>query len=364
MKYYQILFLLPLIILAGCKHKNEVKLQRKEIVDAVFGNGHLENYNQYAVMAKADGYLNAVNIVEGDSVKKGEVLYKLSNDVQQTQVSNALNNLQFAKENTESGSPQITQLKLQIAQAQDKARTDSLNYARYSRLIQTNAVSKTDFDNTKLQYQSSESSLRVLNKNLADLQHNLHLSLKNADAQYKIQQQTDDYYNVTAKADGIVLSVAKKKGDYVKAGDQIAQVGAGATVIKLYIAEDDIQRVRVGQTALISLNSDRNQVYKAIITKIYPQFDSNQQAFTVDATFTDKPAAQINGTQLQGNVVIADKKDVLVIPSYSLLPGDSVIVKGNNKKIAVKTGIRTLEWTEVLSGVTESDILLQPKLQQ
>jgi macrolide-specific efflux system membrane fusion protein len=345
----------------GCKQKNEVKPQRKEIVDAVFGSGHLENKNQYFVMANAEGYLQAVNIVEGDSVKKGEILYRLSNDVQKTQVGNALTNLKFAKENAESGSPQIQQLKLQIVQAQEKASTDSLNYARYSRLVLTNAVSKTDFDNTKLQYQSSASNLRVLKKNLADLQHTLSLNVANAQSQYQVQAQTNDYYSVTAKADGIVLSVAKKAGDYVKPGDQIAQVGSGPTVIKLDIAEDDIKRVAIGQTALISLNSDRDKIYKATVTKIYPQFDSNQQAFTVDAYFKEKPSSQINGTQLQGNVVIEDKKDALVIPSYCLLPGDYVMIKDNKDKVAVKIGIRTLEWTEILSGITENDILVEPK---
>jgi len=350
--------------MAGCKHNKEVQAQRREIIDAVFGNGHLENYDQYSVMANAQGYLKAVNIVEGDSVKKGQVLYRLSNEVQQAQVGNALNNLQFAKENVSSGSPQIAQLELQIAQAEDKARTDSLNYARYSRLVQTNAVSKMDFDNTRLQYQSSVSSLKVLKKNLADLRHTLNLNLANARSQYDVQQQTNDYYSITAKADGVVLSVNKKTGDYVKPGDQIAQIGAGATVIKLYVAEDDIKRVKVGQTALISLNSSREHIYKAIVTKIYPQFNTDQQAFTIDARFTDQPAESINGTQLQGNIIIEDKKDALVIPSYYLLPGDAVLVKGHQEKVAVKTGIRTLDYTEILGGITAHDILIQPKAQQ
>ncbi|WP_158799199.1 efflux RND transporter periplasmic adaptor subunit [Pedobacter sp. L105] len=359
MNYYPLVFFCALFFLFGCKHKNEITPQRKEIVDAVFGSGHIENINQYAVMANAEGYIKTVNISEGDTVKKGQVLYRLTNDVQRTQVENAIVNLRFAKTNTSAVSPQIEQLKIQIVQAQDKAQVDSTNYARYKRLVETNAVSRTDYENAELQYRSSVSSLKVLKKNLADLKHNLNQNVDNAKAQYLIQQQSNDYYDITAKADGVVMSITKKVGDYVKKGDQIAEVGAGHIIVKLYVAEEDIQRVKLGQTALISLNSNNDKVYPSTVTKIYPSFDTNQQAFTVEATFRELPPQHLNGTQLQANIIIEEKKNALVIPSFYLMDGDYVL-SGKNK-IKVKVGILTLEWTEILSGLTENEALTQPK---
>ena len=361
MKYYPLLFIVILSALAGCSDSNEVKPQRRDIVDAVFGSGHIENRDQYAVTANTDGYLKAAYVAEGDSIKRDQKLFRLTNEVQQTQVSNALTNLQYAKTNAQPRAPQIAQLKTQIAQAQDKLSVDSLNYARYKRLVKTQAVSNSDFENVQLQYQSSSSSLRVLQHNLADLEHQLNLGVDNASAQYNIQKENDNYYNINSRANGVVLSVAKKVGDYVKKGDIIAQVGAGQPVIKLYIAEDDIQRVKVGQSTLISLNSNKNQVVKAYISKIYPAFDSNQQAFIVEATFKDNPGVLMNGTQLQCNIIVQEKKNVLVVPTYCLINGDFVILKGAKDKTAVKAGIRTLEWTEVLSGVTDNDVLMTPK---
>ncbi|HEY0244462.1 MAG TPA: efflux RND transporter periplasmic adaptor subunit [Mucilaginibacter sp.] len=361
MKHYPLYLMLILLVIAGCKNQNEIKPQRKDIVDAVFGSGHVENRDQYAVTANTDGYLKAAYVAEGDTIKEGQKLFRLTNDVQQTQVVNALTNLQYAKSNIQPRAPQIEQLKTQITQAQDKLAVDSLNYARYKRLVKTQAVSNSDFENVQLQYQSSVSSLKVLQHNLADLQRQLNLSVENAKAQYNIQQENNNYYNITGRANGLVLSVAKKTGDYVKKGDVIAQVGAGKPVIKLYIAEDDIQRVRVGQLTLISLNSSKDQVLKAYISKIYPSFDTNEQAFIVEATLKDQANDLKNGTQLQCNIIIQEKKNVLVVPTYSLINGDYIMLKDHKEKIPVKTGIRTLEWTEVLSGITENDVLVIPK---
>src|SRR6201986_2463089 len=221
MKNYLVVFILFLAAFAGCTDQNEIKPQRKDIVDAVFGSGHIENKDQYAVTANTDGYLKESFVAEGDTVKTNEKLFRLTNDVQQTQVSNALTNLQYAKSNVQPKAPQIEQLKTQIAQAQDKLGVDSLNYARYKRLVKTQAVSNSDFENVQLQYQSSSSSLKVLQHNLADLQHQLNLNEENAKAKYNTQQENNNYYNIEGRANGVVLSIAKKNGDYVKKGDII-----------------------------------------------------------------------------------------------------------------------------------------------
>jgi multidrug resistance efflux pump len=281
--------------------------------------------------------------------------------VQQTQERNALDNLKYARTNNAPASPQMQQLELQIAQARNKAHVDSLTFARYQRLVTTHAVSNSDMENAGVQYSASASNLAVLEKNLADLEHNLMLNTQNAQAQYDIMHQNKNYYDITAKADGIIFTLVKKVGDYIRIGDQIAEIGAGNPIIKLYIAEDDIRRIREGQLTLVALNSNKDTVYPATVTRIYPAFDDTQQAFTVEARFQQMPPVLINGTQLQGNVILEDKKDALVIPSWYLMTGDNVMIKHSKEKTPVKTGIRTLEWTEILSGITENDILVQQK---
>ncbi|MCJ8209565.1 efflux RND transporter periplasmic adaptor subunit [Mucilaginibacter sp. RS28] len=362
MKYPKLL-LLVLLAAVGCKQKNEVKPQRKDIVDAVFGSGHIENVNQYTATANAEGYIRAAYVAEGDTVKKGQPLFRLSNEVQQTQVGNALTNLRYAETNTAQGSPQIAQLKLQIAQAQKKLSVDSANYQRYSRLIKTQAISAVDFENARLNYQNSQSNLHVLQKNLADLQRNLNLNLANARAQYQIQQENNNYYNITSTGPGVVMNVVKKVGDYVRKGDAIASIGVGTPIIKLYIAEEDIERIKLGQRALIALNSDKDKVHEAVITKIYPAFNTNEQSFIAEATFKENPGRVLNGTQLQANIIIRTSKNALVIPSYYVVNDNNVILASNGEKRRVKVGIRTLEWTEIISGLNENEELTLPKQQ-
>ncbi|MDB4902058.1 MAG: efflux rane fusion protein [Mucilaginibacter sp.] len=363
MKNYNILkiFSLLLLLLSACQQSKEIRPRRRPVIDAVFGSGHLENREQYALVAGADGYLNKAYVAEGDTVSAGQRLYSLSNDVQQSEIKNALTNLHYAQSNAAPDAPQPDQLNIQIAQAQDKFRVDSLNYNRFKRLATTQAVSQMDLENAQVQFQSSSANLNVLKKNLANLQQSLNLNIKNSHAQYIIQQQTNGYYQLTSKAPGVVFGVMKKPGDYLKKGDVIAQLGAGEMIIKLSIAEDDISRIKIGQLAYISFNSHNEQVLKARITKIYPAFDAAQQAFIVEARLTDNMGInQLNGTQLQANIIVEQKNNALVVPSYCVMNNNYVLLKNQAAKKSVQTGIRTLEWTEIISGLTENDVLQVP----
>jgi multidrug efflux pump subunit AcrA (membrane-fusion protein) len=340
-----------LLAFTACKKPATTQPQFRNIVDAVFASGNTEAKSQYRITAYADGYLQASYVSEDDSVHKGELLFRIANDVQRTQVENAAANYQYALRNASDKGPQIQQLQAQIAQARQKKTTDSLNYTRYQRLLPSHAVAQVDYDNARLTSEASASNLTVLEKNLEDLRTNLSLNTENTRAQYRIQQQNNDYYQLLSDANGRILNVYKKNGDLVRKGDVIADLGTGRLLAKLEIAEEDIRRVILGQTVLISLNTDKDRLYHATVTKIYPSFDANQQAFVAEASFDEMPPALRNGTQLQANIILGEKPHALVIPSACLLPGDSVILAADGGHKPVVTGIRTLEWVEILNGL-------------
>jgi len=349
------------LVIASCNKKQGILPQHKDIVDAVFASGKAVTVNQYKVTAYSEGYLTASFVAEGDSVKTGQKLFSIQNDVQQTQVTNALDNLKFAQTKMADNAPQIQSLEEQINQAKIKKQSDSINLNRYQNLVKTNAVAKADYDNVMLTYKNDISNIKILGKSLADLKQTLDLNTKNAKAQYEIQQQNNGFYTVTSTANGLVLNVNKKNGDYVKKGETIADMGNGKVIARLQVAEDDINRILLKQLVVISLNTDNDHVYKATVSKIYPSFDVTSQSFIVEATFIEHPNVLKDGTQLQANFIIEEKKNVLVIPATYLSDGDSITLQEGHKKLAIKTGIKTLEWVEITEGLSENETIELPK---
>jgi multidrug efflux pump subunit AcrA (membrane-fusion protein) len=349
------------ILSVSCNQTQEVQPQRKVLIDAVFASGSIITSNQYAITSQVEGYLSASLINEGNIVHNGQLLFKLINDAQQIQVNNAYDNYNYAKNNLDNNAPQLVKIEEQIKQALKTIEIDGANLKRYENLIKTNAVSQVEYEKVKLIYQNDVTNLVILQKSLTDLKLSLSLNEKNTKSQYLLQQKSNQYYSLLSKNSGVVLNILKKNGDLVKKGESIAIVGSGKTLARLYVADNDIDKIQLGQQILITLNTNKDKVYKAKVTKIYPSFDVSSQSFIVEASFDDLPTQLKYATQLQANIIISQKKNALVIPTVYLLNGDSVIKKNNHEKIAVITGIKTFEWVEVVNGLSDNEKLELPK---
>jgi multidrug efflux pump subunit AcrA (membrane-fusion protein) len=281
--------------------------------------------------------------------------------VQEFNVKNAAANYQFAIDNGAENSPQVKELEEKINQAMLKKQTDEANLLRYEKLIKTNAVSQLEYDNVKLTYQNDLSNIVQLQKNLENLKSTLELNKVNAWNQLKVQQENNQYYNLTADGEGTVLQIMKRNGDLVKRGETVAIIGRGTKIMKLFIDEDDIRKVQMNQTIYVSLNTDKDTPYEGYVSKIYPAFDNSSQSFIAEASFKKLPPVLKDGTQLQANIVVNKKEKALVVPIDYLLDENKVFLKDGHQTREVEIGIKTSEWVEITSGLKEGEEIELPK---
>lgn len=349
------------LLLTGfsCSQEETTVPEKVDIVDAVFASGQIEMENEYQVTSSAEGYLLVANVSEGDSVKKGMPLFRLSNEVEAEQLSNAQINYQDALVNVHPSSPEQVQLKLQIEQAKEQLESDKTNYERHVKLVKSGAVSKVDFDRIKLHYENAKRQVEILEESLRNLVEQSELQLKNTEIQLNIKQKTVNDFYLSSAIPGVVLQLFKEQGELVRRGETLAKIGGGKAIAKLHVAEEDIHRIKMGQKAAIALNTNPDGYELATIQKIYPAFDEQSQSFICEATF-DKDLQLFANTQLQANIVIGEKQGTLAIPSDYLLEGDSVLT-AKGKRVPVNVGIRNSEWVEVVSGLSAVEKIKKPK---
>lgn len=346
--------------LLSCSRQQEITPQHKTIQQAVFASGKLEQENEYIISAAADGTILELSIREGDYISKGQLLVRIDSDVSSTQLQEAQVVYNDAKQNSSSNAPQLEQIKSQINQSKNQLDLDKINYQRYADLRSKNSVSQLEYEKTELQYKASQNSLQVLEKSYKQAQDALQLNADRSLQQVKTQQAILNDYSIQADKDGIVLEVLKKKGELVRKGEVIAKIGSGKNTLKLFIAEDDITKLSIGQEAIVQMNNYPDTTFTASITKILPAFDQAEQSFTAEASFVNPPQLLLSGTQLQANIKQQGTKKVLVIPSEALIRGKYVELKNGEEK-EIKTGQKSGSWVEVKQGLTEKDIILLPK---
>lgn len=355
------LLLLTTTLLWSCGSKKEKATpQIKNITDAVFASGYITYSDEYWSTANAEGFILNSYIKEGDQVKTTQNLFQLSGEVQTLQSYNARANYQDAVINSNSNAPQIVQLKNKIVQAEKTLLLDTKNYERYKKLIVSNAVSQLDFDKAKLQYENAISNLEIQKKSLIDLENKMRLQVKNTKNQLDIQNTYVSDYLIKSATNGIVLEITKKTGELAKKGELLARIGGGKLIVKLYIAEEDINKVSINQKAILALNTDAKKTYEAKVSKIYPSFNEKEQSFVIEVSFVNEVPKLLSGTQVQGNIVVEERKNTIIIPSRFLSDNNTVILENGEEK-TVEIGIINSEWTEILNGVDENTTIVLPK---
>lgn len=350
-----------LTLLSSCNKKETTTPTRKHIVDAVFASGFIEQENQYTVSANADGILTTIPVSEGDLITQNTTVAVIKSDVQNNQVTEAQAVYNNAAANASANASILQQIQTKINQATSQLQLDKVNYERYKDLRRQNSVSQLEFELVELQYKASQNKLLELQESYKATKSDLQLNEERSLVQVNTQQAILDDYKLNSSISGKVINVYKKQGELIRRGEAVAEIGSGEYIIKLFVAEDDINKVNKNQPLSVHLNTYPNETFKAKISKIYPSFNSTEQSYVVEAQFDQVPNKIFSGSQLQANIETRKNNNVLVIPTAYLIRANYVLLESGEEK-SIKTGNKNNVWTEVISGLSEKDIIVKPKI--
>lgn len=345
------------MIFSSCSREETVTPQRVDLIDAVFAIGHIILENEYQVAARAEGYLLKSNVEIGDSIIPGEPLFELTYESGSDQLASAEANYSDALRNLAPDAPQQAQLRLQIEQARSQQRLDQSHHDRLKKLAASGAVSLSEFERAAAQLEYSVNQVQILEESLEDFIARSRVNLKQAESQLAIQRESFGNYTISGYRAGQLLNVYKEEGELVRRGEVIARIGGGRPSAKLFIAEEDIERITVGDEVLITLNTSPDDALEAFITRVYPAFDEIEQSFVCVAEF-EQSSTVLAQTRLQANIVVGKREDVMAIPTACLLPGDSVISE-SGQVMALATGLRDDHWVEVIGGLIGDEALIK-----
>ena len=356
-------FILLATSLFSCGKKTETAtVQRKDITEMVFATGSLKADDEYLVAAQADGYLKSVNFEEGDVIDAGKVLAVIDNKQSIVNVNQTAKLLAIAKANAKESAPLIQQIRININLAKEKLKQDELQAERLRKLLESNSIAKVEYENAALTVLNTKANIKALEEQIAQLQINANQQVIVQQQQNEVSNAIADFNQIIAYVSGKVYKKRKQLGDYVKKGDVIAVVGNPNNIYaNLSIDESNMSKIKLGQNLVIQLNTNTQKTYKAQLAEILPSFDESTQSFYVKAFFTENLDFTITGTQLQANIIIGEKKNVLVIPRSYLGYGNKVLVE-KKKSVDVKTGIISTDWVEITGGLTENQSILKELL--
>lgn len=362
MKKY-LLLIISFTYFFSCQNKSdkvEIKPRQKNITESVYASIKISPETYYYAQAVRAGVIETIYIEEGDWVKENQILFHIAPPSgNKEQLIDARINLEDAKSNLLGKNSQLKNIKLEIQSAEEQLILDSINFRRQERLLAQNIGKRIDYDQVELKYINSKNQLALLKQKLEQTKTTLENNYKKAINRIDIEKNKLGDYQIRSKMDGKVYSVTKEEGDFVSTQEKIAEIGSyNKFKIGMDIDEVDITKIELGDSVLISLDAYPNEVFVSKVSKIYNKKNEVTQTFRVESTFLQPPPKLYYGLSGEGNIIVSRRENALIIPTEYLLPNNKVLTTKGKK--SVKTGIKNLEYTEILSGIDTTSILIKP----
>ncbi|RIK13709.1 MAG: hypothetical protein DCC51_16220 [Anaerolineae bacterium] len=175
---------------------------------------------------------------------------------------------------------------------------------------------------------------------------------------------------IVAPIDGTVAGVLIRKGEQAAPGSPAVTVlNEGAYHITVSVDEIDIDRVAVGQPVVVTLDALPDQPVDGVVSEIAPTSTSTSGVVTylVTINIDESQAANLRpGMSASASITVDELDNVLVVPNWAVRlnrdTGEAFVLirhaDGTIEEVVVETGLRNEQFSEVLSGLSEGDVVV------
>lgn len=356
------ILILTLLLFISCKDKlEEVTPTVGTITESVYAAGIVKSENQYTVFSTVSGILKKIDVVAGQTILKNQLLFEIEDDKAKLNTQNARLTYQLSQNDNRYIQDKIAEMEYKVQLARDKLLVDKSLFDRNNRIKPYNVISEVDFEKVELAYKSSKLNLQTAQKQLSQLKSQLNFDQNKNNILLKIGQETQNDYQIKSAFAGQLFDVLVKEGSLISPQIPLAIIGQkNAFLIELEVDENDMARIQLNQSVLITLDSYKNHVFDAKIDKIYPIMNERSRTFKIEAHFKNAPLKMYPNLAAEANIIILTKNNAITIPKSYLLKGDSIQV-GKKEKRKVKIGLSDYQKVEIIEGLKAGEMIYKLK---
>jgi len=347
------------------------RLSIAQVEQGIFNNyitvsGNVEPIATIYLDAREGGRVEEKVKEEGEMLKKGDVILRLSNpdlslsilnsEAQLAEKSNFLRNTMVVMEQEK------LQIKRELLNLEFDIKRKYRTYQQNKMLFQEELISKEEFLKSEEDYQFAQRSYDLyLERQKQDSIYRsiqvkqMNNNLRNMELNMRLVHQRQDNLNVIAPVDGQLTILDAEIGQSVPKGGRIGQIHILTSYkVVAHIDEHYIDKVKVGLTAILER---QGQEYQLKIRKVLP--DVRDGRFAVEMIFdNESPENMRTGQTYYTRLQLGSPEESLLLPRGSFFQetgGQWIFVVSADGKSAekrfIKIGRQNPKYYELLEGL-------------
>jgi HlyD family secretion protein len=341
---------------------------RENLVSSISTNGKVEPIAPFVVRAQLDTFVERISAVEGQAVKKGQLLLELNVKDATAQLADARSKLLRAEDDLRAAkaggrSDEAAKTEGQLAGALAQRDRLKRNHDSLERLIAQQAATKDELAANDLDLAKADAQVKQLTAAKQEFERGVRLSANSTSLQVDqlrsevaaLEEKVRDG-RIAAPAAGTLYSLPVKAGDYAKVGDLLAEMADLHKVrVRAFIDEPELGGLEPGEPK-ITWDALPNRTWMGK-TQIIPKQVVARQARSVGELL-----CEVNNDKLEllpninVNVRINSHERINVLT----VPRGAVEAEGGQRFVfvvlrnALGVGKATLEKREIHVGIADA----------
>lgn len=353
---------------------------RDNLSSVISTNGKVEPLSPQSFRARYPTFVTRVYAVEGQQVKRSQKLFDLDDTEIQADLAQARADLSAQEEALKvakaggyasQAAKATADLEKAIA-SRDQLRRDN---EALTKLVSEKAATREELEQNKLQLTQAEADVVSTQKVKQTLDQQAQLDQSRVallvdHARETVRDLEDKVASAhgTSPIDGTLYSLPIHPGDFVRAGDLLAEMADLRQVrIRAFIDEPELGQIAVGQSVDIFWDAHSDRMWSGK-TEVLPK-----QVVTRGTRNVGELLCSVNNERLDllPNTTVDVRIHVSERPGTLVIPRGAVFIDGDKRYVyrvegdrihsrTIKVGIANPTKIEVLSGLGEGDVVALP----
>jgi HlyD family secretion protein len=348
-----------------------VAVQRSDLLQSVVATGRLNSPARIELAAEVTATVLSVQVREGDPVKAGQLLVRLSDAEARAALQQAQAALGEARHRATQQATVAAPVALQtVVQADAAWRNAERDYQRAQELVAQGFFSQQKLDEAQRTLDTSASALQSARVQAeANQPRGVESGLvadrvAQALAAVQMAEARLARMAITSPVDGVVLARHVEPGSMAQPSRVLLALAAGSTRIDAGIDEKHLHMLVLGMPARASADAYPAQPFDAQLSYIGPAVDPQRGTVDVRLALPQPPAFLKPDMTVSVELIGANRPGALVLPAAAVREADSVspwvlaLRDHRAVRVPVQLGLRGVGTVEIVSGLVAGDLAI------
>jgi HlyD family secretion protein len=364
-----------------------VKPVRENLVASVTSNGKVEPISPYVMRAQLDTFVEKVHVMEGQAVKKGQLLFELDVKDAAALLAQAQARLLQAQDDlraAQGGGRSDAAAKASGDLAKAIAERDRVkrNHDALERLVAQQAATKDELAANELELTKAQAEVERLTAAKQEFDRAVKLDAGKYDL--NVQQAQNEVAaliekvrdgKITAPADGTLYSLPVRQGDFVKVGDLLAEMADLHKVrVRAFVDEPELGSLEPNEPVHITWDALPNRTWEGK-TEVIPKQVVPRGSRSVGellCSVNNEKLELLPNINVDVRISARERVNVLTVPRsavesdggrrfvFVVKDGGINVGKNSLERRPIAVGIADAANYEVIAGLSEGEMVALP----